>query len=735
MRLFVYGTVQGVGFRPTVYTIAKSMNLAGYVRNNGSNVEIVIDKNYEEFISRLKKELPPLARIESVKVDPSDDTVFQDFTILPSITGAKISTIPTDTAICDKCYIDLFEEKNRRFNFAFVNCTDCGARYSIIRDLPYDRHNTSMDAFPLCRKCQDEYQNPINRRFHAQTISCPSCGPTYTLYDSKKKEINGDGISLFAKYLDEGEVGVIKSWGGMHICCVLSAVERLRKIYQRPEKPFAVMMRDLNAAKKYAKITKDEEVLLTSSKRPIVLVQKNSDELDKISPGLDTIGVFLPYTGVHHLLFSHLKDDFLIMTSANRSGEPIILENSDVFDLGVDYYLLHNREIYQRCDDSLIRMYKGRTFFIRKSRGYVPLATKINHSKNVLAVGAERNVSASISKDGCVYVSQYIGNTRHYPTLLYLEDASRHLINLLGINFLEYVGCDLHPHYATRKTAKMFSEEYGVELVGIQHHWAHAASLALDNKYMDPYVALSIDGAGYGDDGKMWGAEILLSSFDSYTHLGTIEDIPLIGGDQAVYDPKRLVFALQNILGIDSHYFDQKTAFIFSKMIKNSPKSTGLGRVLDAVSCYLGVSDTRTYDGEPAMKLETYLNLGKNNIEFDIESKGSDPIVVQTHSLFEQLFSKKIETKKQKADVAYSFVHTLMTEMANQAVNSANEHNIDTIGITGGVSYNRAIVEIVENVVKKNNMNFLTHNRFCNGDGGISIGQNAIIGNKEKKNY
>ncbi len=728
MKIFVYGIVQGVGFRPKVYNIANSMNLKGYVRNNGSNVEILINKNHKKFISKLKESLPPLAKIEKIKYEKEKDSDFDDFQIKKSIYGQKQSTIPTDTSICQNCQIDLFDKDNKRYLYSFTNCVDCGSRYSLIKDLPYDRNNTSMDEFPLCASCKVDYFDFKNRRFHAQTISCPKCGPKYTLYDRNKNIISENPIKKFAEFIDEGKIGIIKSWGGMHTCCKLEKTKNLREIYNRPNKPFAIMVKGINTAEKYAYIEKHERVLLESSQRPIVLVQKKSSKLEEVSPGLDNVGIYLPYSSLHHILFSYLNSDCVVMTSANLSGEPIILENNDVFSLDADYYLLNNRKIVQRSDDSVVRLYKDRKFFIRRSRGFIPTKIKVPYTKNILAVGAERNVTSAISKDGNMYISQYIGNTRHYPTLEYLYGASNHLMNLLGINFINMVGADLHPRYATKKTAKAFSEQFDAKLVEIQHHWAHATSLAIDNNYHDPIIALSLDGAGYGDDGKIWGGEILFSDFFSYKHLATLEGIPLIGGDKAVYEPKRLVYALQNLLGIESSLYDEDTQNVFSKLIKNSSISTSLGRVLDTVSAYLGICESRTYDGEPAMKLEKYLNLGKNKYSFDISSEHSNPIEINTHSLFRELFSKTPKSDKDKANLAYSFVYTLVGEMTKQAIHLADEYDVGAIGITGGVSYNRAIVKIVENELKDQDIKFLTHNRVPNGDGGISIGQNAILG-------
>lgn len=742
MRFFVYGVVQGVGFRPTVYNLAKGMGLRGYVRNNGSNVEISVDRNGEEFIRRLREELPPLSEIE--RIDLSDEDVdyglYPEFVILQSTAGTRASRIPADTAICDNCLRELFTEGDRRHLYPFINCTDCGARYSLIQDLPYDREKTSMGAFALCEDCRNDYGEPSDRRFHAQTISCPKCGPRYTLYDGSKEVVestDASQFSLFAEMINSGKVGVMKSWGGMHIISRLDAVPRLRDLYRREAKPFAVMFRDLDAAEEHAELTDRERELLLSPQRPIVLLRKKDafGTLEDVSPGLGNVGVMLPYTAAHHLLFHHLEVPGIVATSANVPGEPMITENEEAFSLDLDCYLLHDRQIVQRCDDSLLKVHGDSTFFIRRSRGLVPMPIEVGYEGKVLSVGAERNVTASVSKARRLYVSQYIGNTTHYPTLQYLKDASRHLMNLLGIEKPDIIVQDLHPRYATRRIARAFAEEFGIEILSVQHHWAHAVSLALDNGIFEPFepvVSLSLDGAGYGPDGVVWGGEILLSSAEKYERIGSLEELPLLGGDMAVREPKRMVLAVAELLGRECRFYKDSEKDVFRKMLGNSIRTTSSGRVLDAVSCQLGISERRTYDGEPAMKLERYLELGEKTGEMEgyetsVVSQGGRK-VVRTLPLFETLLETGFESEKEKAIASYSFVKTLMTEMANLACDRALEEGIEYVGITGGVSYSLPLVNVVEGVVGDRGLELLLHKSIPNGDGGISVGQNVIGG-------
>ncbi len=411
MKLFIRGTVQGIGFRPTVYGVAKSLGIRGYVLNKGTNVEIGIKENdnVEEFLNSLMKELPPFASIDEIEV--KDETIkgHEGFEIINSSEGEKTSVTPVDTAICDECVRELYDENNHRYLYPFINCTSCGARFSVIENVPYDRVNTSMRDFEMCEDCLAEYTNPMDRRFHAQTISCPRCGPKYTLYGKDKETVvledKKNPIATFAKLIDEGAIGIAKSWGGMHIICKFEQANRLRELYKRPAKPFAVMFRDLNAIEKYASLEEEEEKLMIAAQRPIVLLDKNasSDVLEDISPGLGNAGMYLPYSGFHYVLFHYLNPDGIIMTSANVSGEPMVIRNEDAFELKAEYLLLHNREIVNRIDDSVVRCCEGKNFFLRKSRGFVPTAIKIPYKDRVLSLGAGENVSLSISKDGNLF--------------------------------------------------------------------------------------------------------------------------------------------------------------------------------------------------------------------------------------------------------------------------------------------------------------------------------------------
>lgn len=736
MKIFIRGTVQGVGFRPTVYRVAKSLGLSGYVLNKGSNVEIGIkeDEKAEEFLNSLTKELPPLASIGEIEVKDEPISRYEDFKIMNSSEGLKTSVTPVDTAICEECVRELFDAGNRRYLYPFINCTSCGARFSVIENVPYDRSNTSMRVFKMCEECFAEYTNPMDRRFHAQTTSCTECGPEYTLYGRDKviQDIDGGKAPLktFARLIDEGAVGIAKSWGGMHIISKFEEANRMRQLYGRQAKPFAVMFRDLSTIKNYADLEATAEKLLTSPQRPIVLLDKTSVDLSDISPGLDSVGVYLPYSGLHHILFHYLNAEGIIMTSANISGEPMAIRNEDAFLLNADYFLLHNREIVNRIDDSVIRCYNGQKFFLRKSRGFVPTAINIPYTDRVLSLGAGENVSLSISKGANLYTSQYIGNTFHYPTLEFLASSKEQMMQVLGLsmNELDAIGVDMHPRYTTRRYGKEQSEEYSIELVEVQHHWAHAASLMLDTG-VDEVVALALDGTGYGTDGKAWGGEILSTNYYSFDRVASLEEIPLIGGDAAIKDTRRILFAILSLLNREVRFFSDKETEVLEKLMKRAPNTSSFGRVLDALSCYLGICQKMTYDGEPAMKLERYLAQGEPKYEFETEVEDKGRRIVRTLPLFDQLAEYgAINTEKKKADIAYSFVLALIKELVEIAADACSRNGISCIGITGGVSYDLPIVKMAEALVKNKGLRFLTHGTIPNGDGGISIGQNVIIG-------
>ena len=715
MRIIIGGTVQGVGFRPTVQRVAVSLGLRGRVWNDGSRVMIDVD-DAVALKDALLKELPPLARIESLEIVDQPMPDCEGFSIVHSENRSKGVSIPTDTAVCDDCLREMRSE-GRRKGYAFTTCTNCGARYTLLSSLPYDREKTAMADFPICDHCREEYTSIKDRRFHHQTVCCPECGPRYRLTDRSGREIPGDPIPKFAEMIDSGKIGIAKSWGGMHICCTLDNIGRLREMYHRPQKPFAIMLKDIDAAERYVELTDKERELLTSSNRPIVLAKKRDESLCRdLSPGLDNIGIFLPYTGMQHILFDCLAHDALIMTSANNPGEPMILGDEDVLDeLSADCYLLHDQRIINRADDSVVRAYRSNTLFVRKSRGFIPSYITTDSQACTVGIGAQENLSGTVAAYGRMYSTQYIGNGESLNVAEYLETATDSFIDLLGCT-PQAVAMDLHPAYVNRKYGRKLSERYDVPLFEVQHHWAHAASLMAEHN-IEEGVFLTLDGTGHGTDGNAWGGEVLRADYRGFDRIAQLQYIPLIGGEKAVRDPVRLKFAIDEINGIDTGIVPETNAEVYRKMISKSIGTSAMGRFLDALAVTLGICNSRTYDGEPAMKTEPYLAKGKYIEGFEPETVSG---VIGTAKLFRDMPSGR------KEDIAYSMTRSVIDEMVNIACDTALTKGLEYIGLTGGVSYNAPICRMVEEAVTKRGLRFIMHDRVPCGDGGISVGQAAI---------
>ena len=603
----------------------------------------------------------------------------------------------------------------RRARYPFTTCTDCGPRFTLLKGMPYDRPLTSMGAFPPCPECIREFRDPGNRRFHHQTICCPVCGPGYRLEDGSGPLDVRDPILTLAKELDEGGIAVVKGWGGMHICCTLDRLGRMREWYGRREKPFAIMARDMEALRRYGDPTAFEEGLLTSPNRPIVLIRKRGSPLTELaSPGLDNIGMFLPYTGMHHLLFSHLDSDALVMTSANVPGEPMMVDDARVKELGADLYLLHDQPILNRADDTVVRALGTRTQYIRRSRGNVPYRLPFESKGCAVGLGPQENLTAAVSFNGGIWPTQYIGNGEKIGVPEYLEEAVRTQIGFLNCRPSVFA-IDLHPGYSNRPLAKLLGQEYGAELIEVQHHWAHAASLMVDNR-ADSCVALTLDGTGHGDDGTAWGGEVLASDLHSYRRVAHLETIPLLGSERALYDLRRLRFAIDEINGEENHDFTDPEAFVLRKLMRTSVRTSSFGRILDALSYSLGVCDQRTYDGEPAMKLEPLLARGRLVEGFETETR--DGCILTAH-----LFR---ESDERREDIAYSVVYNIMRELVQSASDAADSAGIDHLGLTGGVSYNGTIARMFMELASETGHPFLLHSDVPNGDGGVSVGQAAI---------
>lgn len=740
----VSGIVQGVGFRPFIYRIAVKNRLLGYVRNRGdAGVEIAVEggkREIERFLIELREKKPPLSQIYDLSCKfTAERNEFKSFTIVESIEGGDTagSVIPPDVAICEECAKELRNPEDRRFSYFFITCTDCGPRYTVIEKLPYDRPNTTMRAFQFCRECEREYLYPKDRRFHAQTVACTKCGPRVFLTDGNGEEIASlDPIRETGRLIEEGKILAIKGYGGFHIASSTlldDPILRLRKTKQREQKPFAIMTRDLEALRSFAIVSEAEERLLTSCTRPIVLLRK-SDEycLSKlISPGLHNTGVMLPYTALHMMLFDFAKEPAFIMTSANPPNEPIITENQQALDRlkdVVDYFLFHDRDIAQRCDDSVARVIKSSPSMIRRSRGYAPAPLHLKKAfKNcILGTGGELNVTSCLLLKDKAFVSQHIGDVEKLETMEFMKSATEHLMRLTNCS-VEAVACDLNPRFNTTRYARELGEEFSCEVFPVQHHHAHLASLMGEHGIRE-IVGISCDGIGYGDDGNVWGGEILLCNSSGYKRLAHLEEQPMIGGDRATIYPLRMVAGMlrgqevENWLLSRKEYFphgEREIEVILKQLGKGSAiKTTSTGRVLDAVAALLGICYERTYEGEPAMKLESASIKGREVLHLQPKIEGN---VLRTAHLLRGVFDGL--GKYRADDLAYSAQNYLASGLGQLAIEKARELDIDVVGFSGGVAYNEFITTRMRALVEEAKLKFLTNVQVPPGDGGISFGQ------------
>ncbi|UCC93674.1 MAG: Sua5/YciO/YrdC/YwlC family protein, partial [Thermoplasmata archaeon] len=541
---------------------------------------------------------------------------------------------------------------------------------------------------------------------------------------------DGDPFEGFAARITEGGLGVMKGWGGMHIVCIPEVTGALRERYHRPAKPFALLVRDIEAARAIADITPGEERVMTDHVRPIVLVHKRDlGSFETVAPGLGNVGIMLPYTPSQMLLFEHLDVDAMVFTSANLPGEPIVITKEQALGLDLDVYLMHDREIIQRADDSVVKVRGDRRQFIRRSRGVVPTPVDAGHDRSVLAVGAQLNVSAALTKEGKMFLTQYIGDSGKHPTQRFLADAVGHFRRMFGIDQLEAVAADMHPRYSTLRIARRWAKEEEVPLVRVQHHHAHAASLLLDTG-RDEAVVLTIDGLGYGPDGVLWGGEVLAADRARYDRVAHLEALPMVGGEAAVFEPRRLVWAAHHLLGREDWpegIAREEEARVWSQAVEGAPRTTGMGRFLDLVSVYLGTGGKMSYDGEPAMRLEPLLEAGSHRSEWDFRVHRTTSGRVGVLPVLETLFDLDLASSKDRADAAFCAVDAVVSGLADAALDEAEKRGVP-VGVSGGVAYSLPIVDMIASRVETRRVELLLHDRIPPGDGGISSGQALIAG-------
>lgn len=718
-----------------------------------AGVEVLLEGNVraiEQFRRDLADEKPPLAQIDQITMtNIAGKEEFKQFTIYKSSRAAEISgsIIPPDIAICNQCLKELRDPKNPRHDYFFITCTDCGPRFTIIERLPYDRENTTMRKFPLCGFCQKEFNDPADRRFHAQTVACPACGPRAYLTTKTGEPVNvQDPVREAGKLLSEGSVLAIKGYGGFHIASSTVRVKpllRLRGAKHRREKPFAIMARSLEAAKGFAEVSSKEQELLTSPMRPIVLLNKGrSYSLSPlVAPHLHNVGVMLPYTGVHYMLFDNVSDTAFVMTSANPPNQPIVKDNAEALEtLGgtVDYFLFHNRQIAYRCDDSVMRVHGDRQVFLRRSRGYAPAPIRLKRKAKRCAVGlgGELNDTSCILLEDKAFISQHIGDVENVETRAFLSQATEHLARLINCK-TEVLACDLHPKFTTTTLAKEWAETRGLPLVRVQHHHAHAAALMAEHG-LDDIVAIVCDGYGYGLDGEAWGGEVLLSSSCSveFERVAHLEAQPLLGGDLASRYPLRVAVGVLGKAGINVQEFlmqnnthlphGELEANLILRQLESGNgaiQTTSCGRVLDALAAVLGVSYVRSYEGEPAMKLESTALAGKDALNLKPIVQGN---VLDTTGLLARIFENRSKTSV--ADLAYSAHAYLSKGLAALAVENARSHGVETVGFSGGAACNQILAQLMREAVEAAGLRFVVHESVPAGDGGVSFGQAVVAG-------
>ena len=754
VKINVSGIVQGVGFRPFIYRLAVRNGLAGYVRNMGdAGVEILLEgeaQGIDSFKRDLTREKPPLSQIDQVNSEElSGRNEYENFKINKSSRESETSgsIIPPDIAICNQCLAELRDPKDLRYEYFFITCTNCGPRFTIIERLPYDRENTTMREFPLCVFCLKEYMDPANRRFHAQTVACPTCGPqAYLTTNTGEVVQTKDPVREAGRLLSEGNILAVKGYGGFHIASSTFKEEpltALRTTKHRREKPFAIMAKSLDAAKGFAEVGPKEQELLSSHARPVVLLNKslNYNLSPLVAPNLHNVGVMLPYTGLHYMLFDQVADSAFVMTSANPPNQPIVKDNEKALKtLGntVDYLLFHNREIAHRCDDSIIRVHRNRQVFLRRSRGYAPAPIRLKQKSKrcVVGLGGELNNTSCVLLDDKAFISQHIGDVENVETRNFLQEATSHLQRLTNCH-AQMVACDLHPKFTTTILAKEMADEEDLPLVQVQHHHAHAVALMAEHG-LDEITGIVCDGYGYGSNGEAWGGEVLFCTHKSaeFKRLGHLEAQPMLGGDLASRYPVRVAAGMLDKAGVNVEewliknsqhlpYGETEVKLILNQLNKGTRaiETTSCGRVLDAVAAVLGICFERSYEGEPAMKLESAALAGKDILGLKPQVKGD---VLNTSCLIREISDNL--GRGSVADLAYSAHAYLAKGLAFLAVEKSKVHGIKNVGFSGGAACNQILAQLMRGTVEHAGLRFFVPEAVPAGDGGVSFGQVVVAG-------
>ena len=740
LRLRVRGVVQGVGFRPFVYKLAQQMNLTGWVLNDAEGVLIELEggRNLSSVPERIRAEAPPLARVDSIEsmyLRPEGGTGFE---VRHSASGPASTMVGADACVCDDCLQEMFDPANRRFLYPFLNCTNCGPRYTITRKIPYDRQNTSMAGFPLCAECEREYSDPLDRRFHAQPTACPVCGPSLS-----------HEIAEAWKTVAEGGIVALKGIGGFHLICDATnskAVQRLRDRKTRDAKPFAVMTLNAESARHYAKISACEERLLTSQERPIVLCARdNSQKLaDEIAPGLSTLGMMLPYTPMHFLLFHQAAGEpygtewlsascqtAFVVTSANPGGEPLVIGNeeaharlSGIADLIID----HDRDILIRNDDSVVRVINGAPAYVRRGRGLTPNAIRLSEDlPSVLALGGHLKNTVCLTRGREAFLSQHIGDmdtARNYDFLLETID---HLTAILDVK-PQVIACDQHPDFLTTRLA----DSWGLPVMRIQHHHAHIASVAAEHGHVGPMLGLALDGYGYGEDGGAWGGELLLMDGSRCERLGHLQPVSAPGGDRAAKEPYRMAIgvlhSIERLDLIETRFGDIENASVISALLDQGqvPETSSCGRLFDAAASLLDICHVNRFEGEAAMRLEARVTEPVRGAGLWQTIEGRLSFLPLLNALAD------LDTTDREMQIygANLFHGALIDGLAALAAQATDETGVQTIALSGGCLLNGVLAEGLQSALQSRGLTPLYPQQAPANDGGLSLGQALIAGRK-----
>ena len=760
--LLVRGVVQGVGFRPFVYRLAQEEGLAGFIGNDTDGVTIEVEGEAERidaFLGRLPKEAPPLSRIDSIAVEESALSGEKGFRIVASEVLGRVNTgIPADAATCADCLRELMDPRDRRYRYPFLNCTNCGPRFTITRRIPYDRPQTSMARFRMCAACQAEYDDPANRRFHAQPNACSQCGPKVWLADADGTgtAVADDAVKACIDRLVSGEIVAVKGIGGFHLGVDAAnepAVMRLRERKRRYGKPLAIMVRDLDAARALCVLTGADEAMLTMPARPIVLAPRkpNCGIVNAVAPGIPWLGVFLPYAPLQHLLLADKRIRALVMTSANLSEEPIAIDNDEArARLGgiADAFLMHDREILQRCDDSVMAVVDGAPQFLRRARGFVPLAVQLPlDAPPLLAVGGHLKSVFALASARFAYQSQHLGDLENVTGLDFFRESLDHLMQTFEIE-PETVAHDLHPGYLSTQWAKEWAQQRGLPLIAVQHHHAHVAACMAEHGVTDAAIGISLDGTGYGTDGHIWGGEVLVSRMDGFERFAHLNYVPMPGGEAAIREPWRMAMGYLHAAGFDAEspeLLDRLGAGategrVLRRMMMrglNSPLTSSCGRLFDAVAAVvLGRRPPRRmdYEAQAAIELEG-LAIDEpydsgTNFGYAMEATGGnwesrEPIRIVTGLLWHELMDD-LRRGASKARIAARFHAGVAGAFVRAAMMAREATGLRKVALSGGCMHNRRLVRLLRMGLEAEGLDVLQHTKVSPGDGGLSYGQAVV---------